>query len=59
MLSGDPRTSKWIEITVQLNFPSGIYNPRMAGAFIKDVSGEVFITHRGKLTKGKARLPKP
>jgi hypothetical protein len=58
VLSGDPGTSKWIEITVQLNFPAGTYNRRMAGAFVKDVSGEVFIAHRGKLTKGKAGLPK-
>lgn len=58
VLSADPRSSKWIEITVQLNFPAGTYNRRMAGAFVKDASGEVFIAHRGKLTKGKAGLPK-
>lgn len=58
VLSGDPGSSKWIEIAVQLNFPAGTYNRRMAGAFVKDTSGEVFIAHRGKLTKGKAGLPK-
>ncbi|MGY2328812.1 hypothetical protein ACW9I4_15500 [Pseudomonas sp. SDT2931_S440] len=58
VLSADPRSSKWIEITVQLNFPAGTYNRRMAGAFIKDSSGEVFVAHRGKLTKGNAGLPK-
>lgn len=58
VLSGEPRSSKWIEITVQLNFPAGTYNRRRAGAFVKDASGEVFIAHRGKLTKGKAGLPK-
>lgn len=58
MLAGDPGSTKWIEITVQLNFPAGEYNRRMAGAFVKDSRGEVFIAHRGKLTKGKAGLPK-
>jgi hypothetical protein len=58
VLSADPRSTKWIEITVQLNFPAGTYNRRMAGAFIKDGDGDVFLAHRGKLTKGNAGLPK-
>lgn len=57
ILYADPRTTKWIEIAVQLNFPAGTYNRRMAGAFIKDGSGDVFVAHRGKLTKGSG-LPK-
>lgn len=58
VLLGEPGSTKWIEITVQLNFPAGTYNRRMAGAFVRDAQGEVFIAHRGKLTKGKAGLPK-
>jgi len=58
VLAGAPRSNKWIEITVQLNFPAGTYNRRMAGAFVRDDSGEIFVAHRGKLTKGKAGLPK-
>jgi hypothetical protein len=58
VISGDPGSTKWIEITVQLNFPAGRYNRRLAGAFVRDANGEVFIAHRGKLTKGKAGLPK-
>lgn len=58
VLSADPRSTKWIEIVVQLNFPAGTYNRRMAGAFVKDGSGDVFVAHRGKLTKGNAGLPK-
>lgn len=58
VLSADPRSPRWIEIIVQLNFPAGTYNRRMAGAFVKDGSGEVFVAHRGKLTKGNAGLPK-
>lgn len=58
VLSADPGSTKWIEITVQLNFPAGTYNRRMAGAFVKDRSGDIFVAHRGKLTKGNAGLPK-
>lgn len=58
VLFADPRSTKWIEIAVQLNFPAGTYNRRMAGAFVKDGSGDIFVAHRGKLTKGNAGLPK-
>lgn len=58
LLSADPGSTKWIEIAVQLNFPAGTYNRRMAGAFVRDGSGDIFVAHRGKLTKGKAGLPK-
>jgi len=58
VLSADPGSTKWIEIAVQLNFPAGTYNRRMAGAFVKDGRGDIFVAHRGKLTKGNAGLPK-
>lgn len=58
ILCAKPGTTEWIEIAVQLNFPVGAYNRRMAGAFVRDRSGDVFVAHRGKLTKGKAGLPK-
>ena len=58
ILIGDPDSSKWLEITVQLNFPAGKYNRLVAGAFVKDTDGEVFVAHRGKLTKGNAGLLK-
>lgn len=58
VLSADPGSTKWIEIAVQLNFPAGTYNRRMAGAFVKDGGGDIFVAHRGKLTKGNAGLPK-
>ncbi len=58
LLAGDPAESSWMEIDVQINFPAGTYNRRMAGAFITDENGDVFVAHRGKLTKGKAGLPK-
>lgn len=58
LLVGEPGATKWMEITVQLNFPAGKYNRRMAGAFVKDENGHVFVAHRGKLTKGHAGLQK-
>jgi hypothetical protein len=58
LLYGEPNTTKWLEITVQLNFPAGTYNRRMAGVFVKDSNGDPFIAHNGKLTKGRAGLHK-
>ncbi|RYG36835.1 MAG: hypothetical protein EON93_04540 [Burkholderiales bacterium] len=58
LLVGDPSTEAWMEIDVQLNFPAGSYNRRMAGAFVIDDKGDVLVAHRGKLTKGRAGLKK-
>lgn len=58
LLAGNPAASTWMQIDVQLNFPAGTYNRRMAGAFVTDDNGDVLIAHRGKLTKGKAGLKK-
>lgn len=58
LLSGNPTSSHWMEIEVQLNFPARTYNRKVAGAFVTDSKGDVFIAHRGKLTKGRAGLKK-
>lgn len=58
VLSAEPGSTKWIEIAVQLNFPAGAYNRHMAGASVKDGSGDTFVALRGKLTKGNAGLPR-
>lgn len=58
LLTGDPAAHNWMEIDVQLNFPAGTYNRRMAGAFVSDENGDIFVAHRGKLTKGRAGLKK-
>lgn len=58
LLSGDPTASTWMQIAVQMNFPAGTYNRRMAGIFVTDENGDVLVAHRGKLTKGKAGLKK-
>ena len=58
MLTGDPGSSRTMVIDVQLNFPATKYHRLIAGAFVKDEYGDIFVAHRGKLTKGKAGLPK-
>ncbi|MDM8357392.1 hypothetical protein [Pandoraea communis] len=58
VLFAEPGSPKWIEIAVQLNFPAGTYNRRTAGAFVRDGRGDIFVAHRGKLTKGNAGPPK-
>jgi hypothetical protein len=58
LLAGDPSAHAWMQIDVQMNFPAGSYNRRMAGAFVIDEKGDVLVAHRGKLTKGKAGLSK-
>ncbi|WP_233888723.1 hypothetical protein [Paraburkholderia flagellata] len=57
-LFADPGSTNRIEIEVQLTFPAGTYNRRAAGAFVRDGSGDIFVAHRGNLTKGTAGLPK-
>lgn len=58
ILSGVPNESSTLTIAVQLNFPADTYSRKPAGAFIKDAEGNVFLAHRGDLTKGKGRLKK-
>ncbi|MXP72842.1 hypothetical protein [Pseudomonas aeruginosa] len=58
LLFGDPGNTSWLELAVQLNFPKETYNRSVAGAFVRDPNGEIFLAHRGKLTKGHAGLPK-
>lgn len=58
LLFGDPGNTSWLELAVQLNFPKETYNRSVAGAFVRDPNGEIFVAHRGRLTKGHASLPK-
>lgn len=57
LLTGDPASTETMVIDVQLNFPAQQYLRRVAGAFVKDERGDVFVAHRGKLAKGRAGLP--
>ncbi|WP_459703857.1 hypothetical protein [Stutzerimonas marianensis] len=58
LLFGAPGALDWMELAVQLNFPKESYTRLYAGAFVRDGAGEIFLAHRGKLTKGKAGLRK-
>lgn len=58
LLFGDPGNDSWLELAVQLNFPKEKYSRAPAGAFVQDAFGDIFVAHRGKLTKGNAGLPK-
>lgn len=58
ILVGEPKATAWLEISAQLNFPAEKYSRAFAGAFVEDAAGQVFVAHRGKLTKGKAGLKK-
>ncbi|ABM40018.1 hypothetical protein [Polaromonas naphthalenivorans] len=55
---GEPRGAELLDIVVQLNFPALTYQRRVAGAFVKDQNGAVFVAHRGNLTKGNGALKK-
>lgn len=57
ILIGQPQSDEWIEIQVQLNFPADKYTRALAGAFLRDSHGKVWVAHRGKLTKGMGGLP--
>lgn len=56
ILIAEPNTSDWIEILVQLNFPAKKYTRTLAGAFVRDDEDNVWLAHRGKLTKGNGSL---
>lgn len=48
---GEPDAQDYLVIDVQLNFPSQSYDRSLAGAFVIDADGEVFLAHRGHLTR--------
>ncbi|MDE2463318.1 MAG: hypothetical protein KGO02_06365 [Alphaproteobacteria bacterium] len=56
ILFAEPGVTSPIEIAVQLNFPAKEYSRKLAGAFVADAEGKIFIAHRGRLTKGRAAL---
>lgn len=65
---GEPGADSLVNIAVQINFPSNRYSKALAGVFVEDESGSVYIAHRGKLTGAGGsfkmlrvldRLPKP
>ena len=49
----DPSKSSNLSITCEINFPKESKNRRVAGLFIRDNEGNVYITHNGNLRGGK------
>jgi 5-methylcytosine-specific restriction protein A len=49
--------NKSLNITVELNFPFEL-NRRVAGVFLEDENGEIFIGHRGRVGGGKPGIGK-
>lgn len=47
---GKPGGAHLINIAVQINFPAAEYKKALAGVFIEDENGNVYLAHRGKLT---------
>ncbi|WP_454868439.1 hypothetical protein [Pseudomonas farris] len=47
---GQPGVDSLVHIAVQINFPATKYSKALAGVFVEDEVGEIYIAHRGKLT---------
>lgn len=47
---GRPGADSLVHIAVQINFPTAKYSKALAGVFVEDEAGKLYIAHRGKLT---------
>jgi hypothetical protein len=48
-----PASGKGIPITVEINFPLDRIDRRIAGVFVEDGDGRIFVAHRGNITCGR------
>lgn len=56
---GNPRDSKALYIDLQFNFPTTTFKRTQGGVFLRDIESEqLFIGHRGIVTRGKSRVPR-
>jgi len=55
---GKPAEGKNVSITCQINFPLRGINRRVAGAFVVDSYGDIYVAHRGKIGGGRAGIGK-
>lgn len=53
----DPSKVKSLDIAVEINIPFN-HNPRVGGVFVQDVSGRVFVAHRGVISGGRKGIGK-
>lgn len=54
----NPENSKMLSITVEINLPKVGINRKIAGSFLKDNAGNVFITHSGRIGGGRKGITK-
>lgn len=47
---GKPGADKLLNVAVQINFPVHKFSTALAGVFLEDEAGKIFLGHRGKLT---------
>lgn len=56
---GDPQSTATLDIDLQFNFASNRFTRNFGGAFARNLeTGEVFLCHRGIVTRGKSRVPR-
>lgn len=55
---GKPRAGNMLPITGEINFPWSGIDRKTGGAFARDLSGNVFVIHRGKIGGGKKGIGK-
>lgn len=56
--TGKPRAGNMLPITCEINFPWSGIDRKTGGAFARDLSGNVFAIHRGKIGGGKKGIGK-
>jgi len=55
---GKPEEGKNVSITCEINFPLRGIDRRVAGAFVVDSHGEVYVVHRGRIGGGRKGIGK-
>lgn len=56
---GDPQSGAMLTIDLQVNLPARRFSRTHGGAFVRDNdTGEIFVAHRGIVTRGNSRVPK-
>ncbi|OPY84972.1 MAG: hypothetical protein A4E71_02317 [Smithella sp. PtaU1.Bin162] len=55
---GKPQAGAMLPITCEINFPWSGIDRKTGGAFARDLSGNIFVIHRGKIGGGKKGIGK-
>lgn len=54
----DPSKKTHLIITCEINFPKKGFNSKVAGLFVRDDSGNIYVTHSGNLRGGRKGISK-